>query len=45
MKFKLYKQGVGAQFVQKLPVTDLSFQIKMKKQEENINNPNIKPRL
>jgi len=30
MKFKVYKQGAGKQFIDKLPVTDLCFQIKMK---------------
>jgi len=32
MKFKVYKQGVGKQFIDKLPVTDLCFQIKLKGQ-------------
>jgi hypothetical protein len=30
MKFKVYKQGVGRQYVEKLPIADLSFQIKLK---------------
>lgn len=30
MKFKVYKQNSGRQYIEKLPVTDLSFQIKIK---------------
>ena len=30
MKFKVYKQNGPMQFVEKLPITDLSFQIKIK---------------
>jgi len=41
MKFKVYKQGVGSQYVEKLPVTDLSFQIRMRGEE----GLSIKPRL
>lgn len=42
MKFKIYKQN-GAQFIDKLPVTDLSFQIKIKGEEEAAFSS--KPRL
>lgn len=43
MKFKVYKHGVQRQFMEKLPVADLSFQIKLKGDEEAIKND--KPRL
>lgn len=43
MKFKVYKHGVGRQFMEKLPVTDLSFQIKLKGDEDMA--PAMKPRL
>lgn len=42
LKFKVYKQGVGVHFVEKLPVTDLSFQIRLKGDEAE---PTVKPRL
>lgn len=34
MKFKVYKQGAGRQQMERVPVTDLSFQIKLKGEEE-----------
>lgn len=43
MKFKVYKHGVQRQFIEKLPVADLSFQIKLKGDDETIRND--KPRL
>ena len=44
MKFKIYKQG-GAQYFDRLPVQDLSFQIKIKGEQEEQLNANVKPRL
>ena len=44
MKFKIYKQH-GGQYVDKLPVTDLSFQIKIKGDNEPQSVQNTKPRL
>jgi len=44
MKFKIYKQG-GAQYFDKLPVQDLSFQIKVKGEEDEQLAANAKPRL
>jgi hypothetical protein len=44
MKFKIYKQA-GGQFVEKLPVTDLSFQIKIKGDENGQLQGQNKPRL
>ena len=43
MKFKVYKQGVQRQYIEKLPIADLSFQIKLKGDEEATRNE--KPRL
>ena len=43
MKFKIYKQH-GGQYVDRLPVTDLSFQIKIKGDEQQTIQ-NAKPRL
>jgi len=43
MKFKVYKQGSGRQFIEKLPVAELSFQIKIKGNDE-VPSP-VKPRL
>lgn len=43
MKFKVYKQGAGRQYMEKVPVTDLSFQIKLKG-EDDISHA-VKPRL
>ncbi len=42
MKFKIYKQNGPVQFVDRLPITDLSFQIKIKGEETQTN---AKPRL
>jgi hypothetical protein len=44
MKFKIYKQG-GTQYIDKLPVADLSFQIKIKGDPEESSAQNAKPRL
>ena len=44
MKFKIYKQG-NAQYFDRMPVQDLSFQIKIKgEQDEQLLN-NAKPKL
>lgn len=34
MKFKVYKQGAGRTQAERVPVTDLSFQIKLRGEEE-----------
>lgn len=44
MKFKVYKQA-SAQFVERVPVTDLSFQIKIKGDVEGQLQSYNKPRL
>jgi hypothetical protein len=44
MKFKIYKQG-GAQHIDKLPITDLSFQIKVRGEEDRPGAHFSKPRL
>ena len=44
MKFKIYKQH-GGQYVDRLPVTDLSFQIKIKGDHQQQTIQNAKPRL
>jgi hypothetical protein len=43
MKFKVYKHGVGRQHMEKVPITDLSFQIKLK--GDDGVPPSVKPRL
>jgi hypothetical protein len=43
MKFKVYKHGVQRQFMEKLPIADLSFQIKLKGDEDVTRSE--KPRL
>ena len=44
MKFKIYKQG-GSQFIDKLPVQDISFHIKVKGEDHDQAMTNVKPRL
>lgn len=43
MKFKVYKQGAGRQYMEKVPITDLSFQIKLKGEDDIAHA--VKPRL
>ena len=45
MKYKVYKQGGTQQFVRQLPVTELSFHIKMHQQQQLQQQANLKPRL
>ena len=44
MKFKIYKQN-GGQYIDRMPVTDLSFQVKVKGDHEMQPLQNAKPRL
>ena len=44
MKFKIYKQA-SAQYVERVPVTDLSFQIKIKAEADEQFQCYNKPRL
>ena len=44
MKFKIYKQS-GGQYIDRIPVTDLSFQVKIKGDHEMQAVQNSKPRL
>jgi|688.fasta_scaffold752566_1 hypothetical protein len=43
MKFKVYKHGVQKQYMDKIPVADLSFQIKLKGDDDATRTE--KPRL
>ena len=46
MKFKIYKNSAGTgHYIDKVPVHDLSFQIKIKGEHENQAIQNAKPRL